>query len=146
MRTKGGIPPAVASARRTIRVVAAVVERDGRYLITQRRPNAVLPMLWEFPGGRVEEGESDDDALAREVRERLDAGVEVGQMISYVRHPYEHYEVELYLYECRLVGGDDTLTCQAVNDYRWVTSDEFDQYSFTPADEASMAKLLGETN
>jgi 8-oxo-dGTP diphosphatase len=127
-------------------VVAAVVERDGRYLITQRRPNAVLPLLWEFPGGRVEEGESDDDALAREVRHRLDAGVEVGQMISYVRHPYEHYEVELYLYECRLVGGDDNLSCQAVNDYRWVTSTEFDQYSFTPADEASMTKLLGEMN
>ncbi len=126
-------------------MVAAVVERDGRYLITQRRPNAVLPLLWEFPGGRVEDGESDTDALTREVRERLDAGVEVGQMISYVRHPYDAYEVELYLYDCRLVG-DQELTSQAVNDYRWVTSAEFDQYSFTPADEASMAQLLGETN
>ena len=131
--------------RRTIRVVAAVVERAGRYLITQRRENAVLPMLWEFPGGRVETGESDDDALMREVRERLGVGVEVGQMISYVLHPYEHYEVELYLYECRLIGNDE-LVRQAVHDYRWVTSDEFDQYSFTPADEASMAQLLGETN
>ena len=146
MRTIGGIPPGVANApRRTIRVVAAVVERDGRYLITQRRENAVLPMLWEFPGGRVEAGESDDDALAREVRERLGVGVEVGQMISYVLHPYDHYEVELYLYECRLIGNEE-LVRQAVHDYRWVTSDEFDQYSFTPADEASMAQLLGETN
>ena len=58
---------------RTIRVVAAVIERDGRYLITQRRPTAVLPLLWEFPGGRVEAGETDTHALKREVLHRLGA-------------------------------------------------------------------------
>lgn len=118
-----------------------MVEREGRYLITQRRPTAVLPLLWEFPGGRVEPGESDRDALRRELRERLDTEIEVGQLISYVSHPYEHYCVELYLYECRLVGGH--LRAVAVNDLRWVRSDEFDSYEFTPADEASMSKLLG---
>ena len=56
------------TAPRTIRVVAAVLSRDGRYLITQRRPTAALPLLWEFPGGRVEPGESDSDALKREIR------------------------------------------------------------------------------
>src|SRR3954470_23887398 len=84
----------------TIRVVAAVVERDGRYLITQRRPSAVLPLLWEFPGGRVEAGESDQLALRREFGGRLGAAIVVGQLISYVSHRYEHYTVELYLYEC----------------------------------------------
>ena len=58
-------------APRTIRVVAAVVELEGRYLITQRRSTAVLPLLWEFPGGRVEDGETDAHALKREVRHRL---------------------------------------------------------------------------
>ena len=53
---------------RTIRVVAAVIERDGRYLITQRRPSASLPLLWEFPGGRVDAGEGDGQALLREIR------------------------------------------------------------------------------
>jgi 8-oxo-dGTP diphosphatase len=129
--------------RKTIRVVAAVVEREGRYLITQRRPNAVLPLLWEFPGGRVEDDESDVDALTREVRHRLDAAVEVGQLISFVSHPYEHYTVDLYLYACELESPE--LACKAVHDYRWVTSAEFDQYPFTPADEASMNKLLGES-
>src|SRR3954452_22976329 len=86
----------------TLRVVAAVVERDGRYLITQRRPTAVLPLLWEFPGGRVESGESDQLALRREFVGRLGASIRVGQLISYVSHPYEHYTVELYLYECKL--------------------------------------------
>ncbi|MEZ4246660.1 MAG: (deoxy)nucleoside triphosphate pyrophosphohydrolase [Polyangiales bacterium] len=129
--------------RKTIRVVAAVVERDGRYLITQRRENAVLPGLWEFPGGRVEERETDGEALEREMVERLSAHVSVGELISFVSHPYEKYTVDLYLYQCDL-RGPETLESRAVKDFRWVTSDEFDRYSFTPADEASMNKLLGE--
>jgi 8-oxo-dGTP diphosphatase len=128
---------------RTIRVVAAVIERDGRYLITQRRPAAVLALLWEFPGGRVEEGETDAEALRRELRHRLDAEVEVGALISFVSHAYEHYAVDLHLYECRLLTEE--LRAKAVHAYRWVTSAEFDQYPFTPADEASMSKLLGES-
>ena len=128
--------------QKTIRVVAALVERDGRYLITQRRENAVLPLLWDFPGGRVEDGESDEGALAREVGERLGASVEVGQLISFVNHPYEKYAVDLFLYECELLS--DELQCLAVKDYAWVTSKEMEAYSFTPVDEASMSKLLGE--
>lgn len=126
---------------KTIRVVAALVERDGRYLITQRRENAVLPMLWDFPGGRVESGENDEAALAREVAERLGAEVEVGQLISFVNHPYEKYAVDLYLYECKLLT--EQLHCRAVKDYAWVTSKQMESYSFTPVDEASMSKLLG---
>jgi 8-oxo-dGTP diphosphatase len=127
---------------KTIRVVAALVERDGRYLITQRRATAVLPMLWDFPGGRVETGETDEAALAREVAERLGASVDVGQLISFVNHPYEKYAVDLYLYECKLLSVH--LHCHAVKDYAWVTSEEMESYSFTPVDEASMSKLLGE--
>lgn len=118
-----------------------MVERGGRYLITQRRPSAVLPLLWEFPGGRVETGESDADALRREVQERLDAEVAVGQLISFVSHRYEHYTVELYLYECALLS-EQVSPC-GVHDLRWVSSREFDGFEFTPADEASMSKLLG---
>ena len=125
----------------TIRVVAAVIERDGRYLITQRRPAAVLPLLWEFPGGRVEASETDAAALKREVRHRLGVEIEVGQLISFVSHPYERYVVDLYLYECRITNGE--LAPLAVHAFKWVTSSEFDQYPFTPADEASMNKLLG---
>lgn len=128
-------------SKRTVRVVAAVIAVEGRYLITQRRTTAVLPSLWEFPGGKVELGESDADALAREVEERLGVAIEVGQMISYVRHPYEHYIVDLHLYECRLLNLD--ITAQAVQAFRWIRSEEFDDYEFAPADEASMSKLLG---
>jgi 8-oxo-dGTP diphosphatase len=131
------------SQPRTIRVVAAVLESEGRYLITQRRATAVLPLMWEFPGGRVEEGETDAHALKREVRHRLGAEIEVGKLISFVSHPYEHYVVDLFLYECTLLS--ETLEVRNVNAFKWVTSAEFDQYPFTPADEASMNKLLGVT-
>ncbi len=126
---------------RLIRVVAAVVARDGRYLITQRRATAVLPLMWEFPGGRVEPEESDADALRREVMHRLGVTVNVGTLISFVSHPYERYTVDLHLYECSIVAGEPIE--QNVLAYRWVTSSEFDRYPFTPADEASMSQLLG---
>ena len=123
-------------------MVAALVERDGRYLITQRREAAVLPLLWDFPGGRVEAGETDAAALAREVQERLGVRVEVGQLISFVNHPYEKYAVDMYLYDCKLL--DQELSCLAVKDFAWVTSSEMESYPFTPVDEASMSQLLGE--
>lgn len=125
----------------TVRVVAAVIERDGRYLITQRRPSAVLPLLWEFPGGRVEPGETDSAALHREVHHRLGVQVNVGKLISFVSHPYEKYTVDLYLYECQI--GEASPQANAVHAFRWASSSEFDQLAFTPADEASMNKLLG---
>jgi 8-oxo-dGTP diphosphatase len=124
-----------------IRVVAAMVEDRGRYLITQRRPTAVLPSLWEFPGGRVEDGETDEAALAREVLHRLGVSVDVGQLVSFVRHPYERYTIELHLYECKLASGQPSK--RNVFDFAWVQSDEFEHYPFTPADELSVAKLLG---
>lgn len=103
----------------------------------------MLALMWEFPGGRVEVGESDAEALRREMQHRLGVSVEVGSLISSVSHPYEHYTVELQLYECKVL----TEECRAVNvhAFRWVASDEFDQYPFTPADEVSMSKLLGMT-
>jgi 8-oxo-dGTP diphosphatase len=130
------------TAQRTIRVVAAVIERDGRYLITQRRSTAVLPLSWEFPGGRVEDGESDRDALRREVRHRIGVDVAPGKLMSFVSHPYERYTVDLHLYECELLQGEPTSI--NVNDFRWVESADFDRFPFTPADEASMSRLLGE--
>jgi len=125
----------------TIRVVTAVIANDGQYLITQRRPTAALPLLWEFPGGRVEDGETDADALKRVLQHRLGVEAEAGKLISGRPHPYESYVVDLYVYECSIVAGAPTR--KAVNDFRWVKSEQFDDFPFTPADEASVAQLLG---
>jgi len=67
--------------------------------------------------------------------------IETGKLISFVNHPYERYEIDLYLYECRVTSGEPQAS--NVHAFAWVTSGEFDRYPFTPADELSMTKLLG---
>ena len=94
-----------------LRVVAAVIARNERYLITQRRPTAVLAGLWEFPGGRVEEGETDAEALLREVRERVGVEVTVGANIGRRTHDYDGYSVDLALYQAEIVGAAEPTRC-----------------------------------
>lgn len=125
----------------SIRVVAAVVERDGKYLITQRRPEAVLPLLWEFPGGRVEEGETDQEALQREMKERLAVEIKPGPQLATSVHDYEGYTVTLVVYQADLLS--EKLRSERVNAFHWVASEDFGNYQFPPADQATMDKLLG---
>lgn len=131
--------------QKKLRVVAAVCEHDGRYLITQRRATAVLPLLWEFPGGKVEPDETDEQALHRELDERLSVRVTIGRKLRDKVHQYEGYAVELALYEAVI----DPLTppvVKKVNDFRWVKSNEFEQYEFPDADQQTMDQLLGIAN
>lgn len=127
--------------RRKIRVVGAMIEKDGRYLITQRPPTATLPLLWEFPGGRVEPGETDPEALARELREEMAIDVAVGDRCVHVEHAYEEYDIDFCVYRCRLVSGP--VQNIRVHTHRWVKPEELDDYEFPPADEKTIAKLLG---
>jgi len=130
--------------KKMVRVVAAVVEREGRYLITHRREHAVLPSLWEFPGGKVEPGEADEDALRRELRERLDAEGKIGRKLGEKVHEYDGYRVSLALYEATLVEGRP-LVARRVKDFPCVASSEFEQYPFPDADQKTMDQLLGFT-
>src|SRR5204863_5646559 len=127
-----------------IRVAAAMIERDGKSLITQRRPTATLPLLWEFPGGRVEEGESDEGALARELKEEMEIDVDVGDRVIHVQHSYPHYDIDFRVYRCKLVRGDNNY--KKVHDHRWVSPKEMDQYEFPAADEKTVAQLLDLTH
>jgi len=88
--------------KEVIRVVAAVIDHDGRYLITQRNSNAVLPGLWEFPGGRVEPDESETACLLREVKGRIGVEVIVGAKLGEHQHDYTTYQVHLTMYSCKL--------------------------------------------
>ncbi len=128
--------------KEVIRVVAAVIDHEGRYLITQRNSNAVLPGLWEFPGGRVEPDEAEDAALAREVKIRIGVEVVVGTKLGEHLHEYTNYQVQLTMYSCKLPAAAHPYPA-AVADLRWVTSREFLDYDFPPADEKTMSKLLG---
>lgn len=129
-------------AKEVIRVVAAVIEREGRYLITQRNAGAVLPLLWEFPGGRVEAEETEAEALQREVRGRIGVHVQVAEKIGEHHHEYAHYDVHMMMFKCS-IPADAQPYPATVNDLRWVTSREFLDYDFPPADEKTMSKLLG---
>ena len=129
-------------AANSIRVVAAVVEQSGLYLITQRRAEAVLGGLWEFPGGKVEPGEEDTTALRRELRERLDVEAVVGAKLAERHTAYSDYEVVLVLYAVRLDAATPPRPVR-VREVRWVPSSELDQYPFPAADQKTMDTLLG---
>jgi 8-oxo-dGTP diphosphatase len=127
--------------RRKIRVVGAMIEKDGKYLITQRPPTASLPLLWEFPGGRVEPGETDEKALARELLEEMGISVRVGERVIHVEHAYPSYDIDFCVYRCEMVAGP--IQHLRVHDHRWARPDELDGYQFPAADEKTVAKLLG---
>ncbi|MBL8922486.1 MAG: (deoxy)nucleoside triphosphate pyrophosphohydrolase [Myxococcaceae bacterium] len=128
---------------RLIRVVGAMLEQEpGRYLITQRSKTASLPLLWEFPGGRVHEGEDDRAALARELEERLGLDVIVGEQAMSTHHEYPNYDVDFRVFSCRLARPGQQVSHAVVNDHRWVTLSEMGEFEFPDADARTLAKLL----
>jgi len=126
----------------TIRVVSAEIQRDGRYLITQRSERAVLPLLWEFPGGRVREGETDRDALVRTLEARIGVRVRPVERVMEVSHAYDDYKVTLAVWRCEL--EDQEPQARTVHALAWVGPDEFADYPFPGADQKTVELLLGE--
>jgi 8-oxo-dGTP diphosphatase len=130
-------------SRRHIRVVGAMLEKEsGRYLITQRRKTAALPLLWEFPGGRVHEGETDEAALLREMKERLGIDIVVDAKAATTHHEYPDYDLDFSVFHCRLQPTSGPVSSEKVNDHRWVQLSEMGQYKFPDADARTLAKLL----
>ena len=122
-----------------VRVVTAEIQRGGRYLITQRKESAVLPLLWEFPGGRVYDGETDREALVRACRDRIGVAVEVGEQLMETVHTYPEWEVVLTVHRCAIAGEPWANNVAAV---AWVAPDDFGDYPFPGADQATIAALL----
>ncbi len=125
-----------------IRVVVAVIEQEGRYLITQRGSTAALAGLWEFPSGRVETGETDQAALRREMRERVGVDVDVGGSTAHRTNRYDGYVVDLVLYQGAIAPTQKPRPV-GVADLRWVTPQELENYAFPPADQATADLLFG---
>ena len=124
-----------------VRVVVAEVCDGERYLITQRSADSLFGGLWEFPGGRVRSGETDQEALSRAVLDRLGVSADVGACLEESGHSYASRHITLAVYQCTLRGVPRSARVAAL---AWVTVDELDNYSFPPADEASIVRLLGE--
>lgn len=123
----------------TIVVTAAVVERDGRFLVTRRQAGVHLEGYWEFPGGKCDAGEPLDACLARELREELAVDAVVGAEIFAVTHHYDDRSVELHFFACRVAGDP---VPQLGQEMRWVTRAELKSLAFPPADEELIRTLV----
>ena len=114
-------------------VVAAFIRKGGRILAFQRPSYKARPLLWEFVGGKVESGETHEEALMRECREELDAEVRVGSLFYDVVHTYPDLQIHLSLYHTEIVSGSFRLNEHV--DSAWIPVDRLSDYPFCPADE-----------
>lgn len=120
-------------------VVAALIGCDGRFLICQRPAHKARGLLWEFVGGKVELGETKEQALVRECREELGVTVRVGEVFLEVMHAYPDLTVHLTLFRATIEKG--TPRCLEHNDLRWITAAEIPKYNFCPADAVILQKM-----
>jgi 8-oxo-dGTP diphosphatase len=123
---------------KTIVVTAAIIQRDGRYLVTRRQPGAHLAGVWEFPGGKCDDGESLTACMARELVEELGIKAKVGAEVFAIAHDYPDRRVELHFFECQT--ADDPLP-QLGQEMRWVGKEELHALEFPPAD-AELIRML----
>ncbi len=125
-----------------VEVVAALIWNKDKFLICQRPANKARALLWEFVGGKVEKGETKEQALIRECKEELNVTIDVGDIFLEVVHEYPDITVHLTLYNATIVEG--VLQKLEHNDIKWITIAEISRYDFCPADKDILEKLKGE--
>ncbi len=122
-----------------VQVVAALIWNNGKFLACQRPLNKSRALLWEFVGGKVEPGETHQQALQRECMEELAVDVAVGSLFMQVVHTYPDVTVQLFLYNARIVHGTP---CKLEhNDICWLAPQEVDDFEFCPADKDILEKI-----
>lgn len=126
---------------KTIHVVAAIIEKEGRYFATQRGYGEFKDG-WEFPGGKIEQGESPEEALQREIREELDTQISVGRLLTTVDYDYPEFHLHMLCYVCRVVSGK--LRLLEAEDAKWLTREELNSVNWLPADRDVVRALLEE--
>jgi len=120
-------------------VTAAVIERDGRFLIARRGPGQALAGFWEFPGGKLEPGEDSQVCLQRELMEEFGVEVRVGELLTTTVHRYDHITIELQSFRSELVRGE--LRPRDHDEIKWVRPEEMGQYELAPADLPTVSLL-----
>lgn len=123
-----------------MRVVAALFCRGSTVLVQQRPPGKKQALLWEFPGGKVEPGESDADALVRECREELGVDATVGELVWSARHDYPGFSVELMLYRATM-ADDATPHAHDAHQIAWVERERLAELPFCEADVPLLSLL-----
>ena len=122
-----------------IKVTAAILEKDGRIIIAQRMSTDHLASKWEFPGGKIEPGETPEECLARELKEEFNIGVSVGAYLGSSIYHYDHLSIELMAYRAFWIEG--SINSVDHKDYKWVTIEQLPEYEFAPADKPFVEKL-----
>ncbi len=130
-------------AVKTIRVVAAVIQKNGRIFATQRGYGAYQGK-WEFPGGKIEPRETPEQALIREIREELDTEIAVGEKLAQVEYDYPEFHLSMGCYLCTVRAGH--LTLKEHESARWLGADELDSVAWLPADREIIEKLKNDKN
>ena len=125
-----------------VEVVAALIRDNEKFLICQRPANKARALLWEFVGGKVERGESKEEALIRECKEELNVTLSVGDVFMEVTHEYPDITVHLTLFNARIREGKPEKLEH--NDIRWITANEITNYAFCPADEEILIRIMKE--
>jgi mutator protein MutT len=125
-----------------IRVVAAVIVREGRILIARRPARGEFGGKWEFPGGKVKPGESDEAALRREILEELSAEIRVGERVLETDHDYVTKSVKLVFFRCELVGGPPSHSLDH-DELAWVEPAKLHLYDFLEADRPLLDRFVG---
>jgi 8-oxo-dGTP diphosphatase len=125
-----------------VKVTAAIIERDGRILIGKRKVGRFAGR-WEFPGGKVEPGETPEACLERELQEELGIEARIGTLVLSTKHVYSHMRIELITYRAEVLSGGFCLRDHT--EIRWVSPEELGTYDFPEADRAVIQKLMGES-
>ena len=121
-------------------VVAALIWDDDKFMICQRPEHKARGLLWEFVGGKVDPGETKEQALIRECKEELDIILSVGDVFMDVTHEYPDITVHLTLFNATIAEGEPQMLEH--NDIQWITPSEIQNYDFCPADEEILAKII----
>ena len=126
-----------------LEVVAALIIKDNKLMICQRPAFKSRPLLWEFPGGKVEENETKEQALKRECKEELDILIEVRDLYAEVSYTYPDISINLSLFKASVKNGEPRLIEH--NDLKWINLDQLDEFDFCSADKSIIEKLKNET-
>ena len=123
---------------KTIRVVAAIIMHEGKVFATQRGYGEFKDG-WEFPGGKIEDGETPQDALIREIKEELDTEVEVGELLDTVEYDYPKFHLSMDCFICEIKSGN--LTLKEHEAAKWLTKETLDSVEWLPADQGLVEKI-----
>ena len=125
-----------------LEVVAAVIHLKGKVICVRRGPNVqeFISDKWEFPGGKVEVGESREEALVREIREELSVDIEVSEFLMTVEHTYPDFHLTMHVFRCVLIQGEITLNEHVA--LKWLSVDELDQLDWAAADVPVVKSLM----